>query len=168
MLSHRTEVVSRPSFVGRTSAENGNSSVPSPFVSPATLLPKGSGAIRGLGENFDTYSIIGSEPIPVLLSTSLGGFAFAPYLSCSHKSGSGPFGMGWSLSKCSSHARWLTVRLAMITRKGQMPCCSSARKTIASWSTSGIGFYRDWEWTDRCSIEDMTLVSALSRVPISH
>lgn len=121
MLSHRTEVVSRPSSVGRTSAENGNSSVPSPFVSPATLLPKGRGAIRGMGENFDTYSIIGSEPIPVLLFTSLGGFAIAPYLSCSYQSGSGygPFGMGWSLSKCSSHARRLSVRPAMITRKGQ-------------------------------------------------
>ena len=62
-------------------------------------LPKGGGAIRGLGEKFQTNSANGtaSLTVPIPLSKSRSGFQ--PALSLSHSSGSGngPFGLGCTL-----------------------------------------------------------------------
>src|SRR5262245_21227933 len=69
-------------------------------VPPTVSLPKGGGAIRGLGEKFGANPVTGtgSLTIPIAVSPGLGGYG--PQLSLSYDSGSGngPFGFRWSLS----------------------------------------------------------------------
>jgi RHS repeat-associated protein len=70
---------------------------------PAISLPKGGGAVRGIGEKFTANPVTGtgSFSIPVHVSQSRAGFA--PQLSLSYDSGNGngPFGLGWKLSIAS-------------------------------------------------------------------
>lgn len=68
--------------------------------SPAILLPKGGGAIRGMGEKFAANPVTGTGSMSVPLATSPGRSGFGPQLSLSYDSGSGngPFGFGWNLS----------------------------------------------------------------------
>ena len=67
---------------------------------PSISLPKGGGAIRGIGEKFARKSghwhWVPNRP----LATSPGRSGFGPQLSLSYDSGSGngPFGFGWALS----------------------------------------------------------------------
>jgi RHS repeat-associated protein len=67
---------------------------------PQLSLPKGGGAIRGIGEKFAANPVTGtgSLTVPVYASPSRSGFG--PQLSLSYDSGSGntPFGFGWSLA----------------------------------------------------------------------
>ncbi|GEC15746.1 SpvB/TcaC N-terminal domain-containing protein [Nitrobacter winogradskyi] len=72
---------------------------PSPFAAPQVSVPKGGGAIRGLGEKFQTNPVNGTAAltIPIPLSSSRGGFQPALALSYSSGSGNGPFGLGWTL-----------------------------------------------------------------------
>jgi len=73
----------------------------SPTLSaPAILLPKGGGAIRGMGEKFGANPVTGTGSLSVPIYTSPGRSGFGPQLSLSYDSGSGngPFGFGWSLS----------------------------------------------------------------------
>src|SRR5262245_50535786 len=67
---------------------------------PAISLPKGGGAIRGIGEKFAANPVTGTGSMTVPLATSPGRSGFGPQLSLSYDSGSGngPFGFGWSLS----------------------------------------------------------------------
>ena len=67
---------------------------------PAITLPKGGGAIRGLGEKFAANPVTGTGSISVPIATSPGRSGFGPQLSLSYDSGAGngPFGFGWSLS----------------------------------------------------------------------
>ena len=71
----------------------------SQFAAPSITLPKGGGAIRGLGEKFQTNPANGTATltIPVPLSKSRGEFQPALTLSYSSGSGNGPYGLGWSL-----------------------------------------------------------------------
>ena len=72
----------------------------SPTVSaPALSLPKGGGAMRGLGEKFGTNPVNGTGSLTIPIVTSPGRSGFGPQLSLSYDSGSGngPFGFGWSL-----------------------------------------------------------------------
>ncbi|HEY5742278.1 MAG TPA: SpvB/TcaC N-terminal domain-containing protein, partial [Terrimicrobiaceae bacterium] len=73
------------------------SSSPSP---PAINLPKGGGAIRGIGEKFGANPVTGTGAMSVPIATSPGRSGFGPQLSLSYDSGAGngPFGFGWSLS----------------------------------------------------------------------
>jgi RHS repeat-associated protein len=70
------------------------------FAAPQITLPKGGGAIRGIGEKFSASAFTGtgslSVPIPVSPSRS----GFQPELSLEYDSGSGngAFGIGWNLS----------------------------------------------------------------------
>src|SRR4051794_24840717 len=66
---------------------------------PQITLPKGGGAIRGMGEKFSTNPVTGTGSIVVPIATSPGRGDFGPHLSLSYDSGSGngPFGFGWSL-----------------------------------------------------------------------
>jgi len=66
---------------------------------PAISLPKGGGAIRGMGEKFGVSPSTGSASLSVPLPSSPGRSGFGPQLSLSYDSGSGngPFGFGWSL-----------------------------------------------------------------------
>src|SRR5215203_332736 len=75
-------------------AGNGSSAV------PAISLPKGGGAIRGMGEKFSANPVTGSGSLSVPIYSSPGRSGFGPELSLSYDSGTGngPFGFGWSLS----------------------------------------------------------------------
>ena len=70
-------------------------------------LPKGGGAIRGIGEKFTVNAATGTASLAVPVATSPGRAGFGPSLSLTYDSGAGngPFGLGW------------TVSLPAITRK---------------------------------------------------
>jgi RHS repeat-associated protein len=67
---------------------------------PSVALPKGGGAIRGIGEKFAPSPATGTGALTVPIATSPGRGAFAVALQLSYGSGSGngPFGLGWQLS----------------------------------------------------------------------
>ena len=73
---------------------------PLAIAAPAINLPKGGGAIRGLGEKFAANPVTGTCSLSVPLATSPGRSGFGPSLSLSYDSGAGngPFGLGWQLS----------------------------------------------------------------------
>lgn len=68
--------------------------------SPKVELPKGGGAISGIGEKFAANPVTGTGTMSVPIATSPGRAGFGPQLSLSYDSGSGNgiFGFGWSLS----------------------------------------------------------------------
>lgn len=67
---------------------------------PAIELPKGGGAIRGIGEKFAANPVNGTGSLTIPIYASPGRSGFGPQLSLSYDSGSGngPFGFGWSLA----------------------------------------------------------------------
>src|SRR5215475_12137636 len=67
---------------------------------PSISLPKGGGAIRGMGEKFAANPVTGTGSMTVPIATSPGRSGFGPQLSLSYDSGAGngPFGFGWSLA----------------------------------------------------------------------
>src|SRR5215468_11499214 len=69
-------------------------------AAPSISLPKGGGAIRGMGEKFAANPVTGSGSMSFPIATSPGRSGFGPQLSLSYDSGSGngPFGFGWSLA----------------------------------------------------------------------
>src|SRR6187399_2277229 len=69
-------------------------------VAPAISLPKGGGAIRGIGEKFAANPVTGTGTLTVPLATSPGRSGFGPSLNLAYDSGNGntPFGLGWELS----------------------------------------------------------------------
>src|SRR3989475_8573709 len=69
-------------------------------LAPTISLPKGGGAIRGIGEKFAANPVTGTGAMSVPIATSPGRSGFGPQLSLSYDSGAGngPFGFGWSLS----------------------------------------------------------------------
>jgi RHS repeat-associated protein len=72
----------------------------SAFTVPAISLPKGGGAIRGMGEKFAANPVTGAGSMTVPIAVSPGRGGFGPQLSLSYDSGAGngPFGLGWNLS----------------------------------------------------------------------
>jgi RHS repeat-associated protein len=83
----------RETISGNNSGETG---IRSP---PAISLPKGGGAIRGIGEKLAANPVTGTSSMTVPIATSPGRSGFGPQLALSYDSGSGngPFGLGWSL-----------------------------------------------------------------------
>lgn len=67
---------------------------------PSITLPKGGGAIRGIGEKFAANPVTGTGSMSVPIATSPGRSSFGPQLSLSYDSGAanGPFGFDWNLS----------------------------------------------------------------------
>lgn len=65
-------------------------------VPPAITLPKGGGAVRGIGEKFAANPVTGIGAMSVPIATSPGRTGFGPSLSLSYNSssGNGPFGFG--------------------------------------------------------------------------
>lgn len=106
---------------------------------PSISLPKGGGAIRGMGEKFAANPVTGSGSMSVPIATSPGRSGFGPQLSLSYDSGAGdgPFGFGWSLS------------LPSITRK----------------TDKGLPRYRDWS-TDPQQADVFVLSGAEDLVPV--
>src|SRR5438270_11363227 len=90
----------RQHSTGAGEGATGNAASPSAVAVPTVTLPKGGGAIRGLGEKFGVNLASGTGSMSVPIATSPGRSGFGPQLSLSYDSGSGngPFGFGWSLS----------------------------------------------------------------------
>src|SRR3984885_13824624 len=80
-----------------TSGSSSTSSAPTP---PHVSLPKGGGAIRGIGEKFAANPVTGTGSLTVPIATSPGRSGFGLQLSLSYDSGAGngPFGLGWTLT----------------------------------------------------------------------
>ena len=70
------------------------------LVLPSISLPKGGGAIRGIGEKLTVGQATGSASLSIPVFTSPGRSGFGPALSLSYDSGAGngPLGLGWRLS----------------------------------------------------------------------
>jgi len=81
-------------------AQSAKQAQPSAGGPPSLSLPKGGGAIRGIGEKFAANPVTGTGAMTVPLATSPGRSGFGPQLSLSYDSGAGngPFGIGWSLA----------------------------------------------------------------------
>jgi RHS repeat-associated protein len=67
---------------------------------PQISLPKGGGAIRGIGEKFGANPVTGTASTTVPIATSPGRSGFGPQLALSYDSGAGngPFGFGWHVT----------------------------------------------------------------------
>ena len=73
--------------------KNGNDKAP-------ISLPKGGGAIKGIGETFQPNLFSGTGNFSVPIYTSPGRSGFGPQLTLQYSTGNGngPFGLGWQLS----------------------------------------------------------------------
>ncbi|MEQ9238013.1 SpvB/TcaC N-terminal domain-containing protein [Coleofasciculus sp. E2-BRE-01] len=84
------------------SAPDGESEAENNYFSPPTpvSLPKGGGAIQGMGEKFTANPVTGTGSTSVPIATSPGRSGFSPQLVLSYDSGAsnGVFGFGWNLS----------------------------------------------------------------------
>jgi hypothetical protein len=80
----------------KTSADSNRSA----FVAPHIALPKGGGALRGIGEKFAANLVTGTGTLEVPIRLSQGRSGSGPTLSLTYDSGTGngPFGFGWRLS----------------------------------------------------------------------
>jgi hypothetical protein len=85
-----------PSKAGTPPAERAMQSV----AAPSPSLPKGGGAIRGLGEKHSVSIATGTGSFRVPIEVSPARSGFQPILSLDHDSGAGksPFGIGWRLA----------------------------------------------------------------------
>jgi RHS repeat-associated protein len=85
---------------GLKGSETDSAPTTNQISAPTISLPKGGGAIRGMGEKFAANSVTGTGSMSVPIATSPGRSGFGPQLSLSYDSGAGngPFGFGWSLS----------------------------------------------------------------------
>ena len=97
MMTSPTWGTSQPSATQDSSRDGGPWASP---ALPAVSLPKGGGAIRGIGEKFAANPVTGTGSMSVPIATSPGRSGFGPQLSLIYDSGAGngPFGFGWSLS----------------------------------------------------------------------
>lgn len=80
-----------PAANGASNAKNAGSVI---------SLPKGGGAVKGIGETFKPNPFTGTANFSVPIATSPGRAGFGPELSLQYSSGNGngPFGLGWDLS----------------------------------------------------------------------
>lgn len=69
-------------------------------AAPSLSLPKGGGAIKGIGEKFAANPVTGTGSMTIPLSISPGRSGFGPQLALAYDSGTGngAFGLGWNLS----------------------------------------------------------------------
>lgn len=117
-------------------------------------LPKGGGAIRGMGEKFAANPVTGTGSMSVPIATSPGRSGFGPQLSLSYDSGAGngPFGFGWSLSISGITRKtdkglpqYLdTVDLDVFTLSGVEDLVPVYRQDLdGTWVAARPGFQRD-------------------------
>ena len=94
----------RPGTLGRNPAgdrgPDGLLSEDFRIEAPAVTLPKGGGAISGMGEKFAANPVTGtaSMSLPMPLTAGRGGVTPSVGLSYDSGGGNGPFGLGWRLS----------------------------------------------------------------------
>jgi hypothetical protein len=69
-------------------------------VQDVISLPRGGGALKGIGETFQPNLLTGTgnHTIPLALSPGRNGFGPGLSLQYSSGTGNGPFGLGWNLS----------------------------------------------------------------------
>lgn len=81
---------------GKEAGKTADNKIPS---MPSIALPKGGGAIRGIGEKFAATAVTGtgSTTVPIATSPGRAGSSVALALGYDSGSGNGPFGIGWSL-----------------------------------------------------------------------
>jgi hypothetical protein len=81
-------------------APKANVTAPKAVTAPNPSLPKGGGAVRGLGEKFAANLVSGTGSLTIPIATSPGRGGFGPELSVAYDSGggNGPFGVGFRLS----------------------------------------------------------------------
>ena len=86
----------QPSNQPSTNGAQSGSAAPAALI----VLPKGGGAIKGMGEKFAANPVTGTGSTSVPIDTSPGRSGFGPSMSLSYDSGSGnsAFGFGWSLA----------------------------------------------------------------------
>ena len=93
---------------------------------PSISLPKGGGAIRGIGEKFAANPVtgLGSTAVPIAVSPGLS--EFGPQLSLSYDSGrgNGALGIGWYFHVFRSAARLINDYPVTWMR---YPMCSSSQ-----------------------------------------
>lgn len=79
-------------------ANLGNGGITMPNA-PSIELPKGGGAIRGIGEKFQANPVTGTGTFSIPIALSPGRGDFTPSLSLSYNSGSGngAYGLGWNI-----------------------------------------------------------------------
>src|SRR5437868_10057350 len=67
---------------------------------PSISLPKGGGALQGIGEKYNANAATGTGSLTIPIATSPGRSGFGPKLALTYDSGAGlgPFGFGWSLA----------------------------------------------------------------------
>jgi len=85
---------------GDGDSKNGSDKSNQGIQAPSISLPKGGGAIRGIGEKFAANPVTGtgSMSVPIALSPSRTGFGPQLALSYDSGAGNGVFGLGWNLS----------------------------------------------------------------------
>ena len=98
MLNNDNKQKSNQKVATNASSKDSANASSSPL--PSISLPKGGGAIRGIGEKFSANPVTGTGSMTVPIATSPGRSGFGPQLSLSYDSGAdnGPFGFGWHLS----------------------------------------------------------------------
>src|SRR5262245_63452714 len=69
------------------------------FSPPTVSLPKGGGAIKGIGEKFAANPVTGTGSLSIPLPLSPGRSGFTPALSLSYDpgAGNGPYGFVWNV-----------------------------------------------------------------------
>ncbi|NTU77942.1 MAG: toxin, partial [Chloroflexales bacterium] len=97
----KTGSADRLSESGRGAAPNASTtSSTATLQAPAITLPKGGGAVRGIGEKFAANPAMGTGSMTAPIATSPGRAGVGPQLSLVYDTanGNGPFGFGWSLA----------------------------------------------------------------------
>jgi RHS repeat-associated protein len=94
---------SAPRALANGNQDQVNGAPKNQITPPSLSLPKGGGAIRGMGEKFASNPVSGTGSMSVPIATSPGRSGFGPQLSLSYDSGAGNgvFAFGWNLSSPS-------------------------------------------------------------------
>jgi Salmonella virulence plasmid 65kDa B protein len=89
-----------PDITGSSADRKSPSNQQFGVAAPKIALPKGGGALHGIGEKFAANPVTGTGSLTVPIAVSPGRARFSPQLALSYDSGAGngPFGLGFSLS----------------------------------------------------------------------
>jgi RHS repeat-associated protein len=94
-----TDARNAPPEAGTEEAGGGRAEAQAARRMPAISLPKGGGAIRGIGEKLTVDALTGTGAFTVPLPVTSGRSGFGPQLVLTYDSsaGNGPLGLGWTL-----------------------------------------------------------------------
>ena len=103
-------------------------------TSQVISLPKGGGALHGIGEKFspDLHTGTGNFTVPIALPPGRNGFQPQLNLVYSTGNGNGPFGLGWSSERPGRQPQDLQGR-SRLRRRRKTPSSSPAPKTSCRW-----------------------------------